>query len=104
MERLTKRHGKHAVQIGAETRRNDLGWQRLAEIEDLAEQGRLAELPVQEGTQVYILWGPKYRAGKNEYGINTGEFRLSDMPNLNKTVFITRAEAEARLAELEGEK
>ena len=44
MERLTKRHGKHAVQIGAETRRNDPGWQRLAEIEDLAEQGMLVEL------------------------------------------------------------
>ena len=38
MERLTKRHGKHAVQIGAETRRNDPGWDRLAILEDLEEQ------------------------------------------------------------------
>lgn len=37
MERLTKRHGKHAVQIGAETRRNDPGWDRLADLEDMAE-------------------------------------------------------------------
>lgn len=39
MGRLTKRHGKHAVQIGGETRRNDVGWLKLAEYEDLEEQG-----------------------------------------------------------------
>ena len=43
MERLTKRHGKHAVQIGGETRRHDVGWLRLAELEDMMEQGKLVE-------------------------------------------------------------
>lgn len=43
MGRLTKRHGKHAVQIGGETRRHDVGWLRLAHYEDLEEQGRLIE-------------------------------------------------------------
>ena len=41
MTRLTRRHGKHAVQIGGETRRNDVGWLRLADYEDLEEQGLL---------------------------------------------------------------
>ena len=43
MGRLTKRHGKHAVQIGAETRRNDIGWLKLADYEDMEEQGKLIE-------------------------------------------------------------
>lgn len=43
MGRLTKRHGKYAIQIGGETRRNDVGWLKLAEYEDLVEQGRLIE-------------------------------------------------------------
>ena len=43
MGRLTKRHGKHAVQIGGETRRNDVGWLRLADYEDMEEAGRLIE-------------------------------------------------------------
>lgn len=44
MGRLTKKHGKLAVQIGGETRRNDIGWLRLAQYEDLVEQGRLIEV------------------------------------------------------------
>ena len=39
MGRLTKRHGKYAVQIGAETRRHDEAWLKLAHYEDLEEQG-----------------------------------------------------------------
>ncbi|WP_269478272.1 hypothetical protein [Hominibacterium faecale] len=74
MERLTKRHGKHAVQIGAETRRNDPGWQRLAEIEDLAEQGRLVELPydVKIGDTIYdavLCDDGNYRIVKMEVGL-----------------------------------
>lgn len=38
MSRLTKRHGKHAVQIGAETRRHDKAWNELARYEDAMEQ------------------------------------------------------------------
>lgn len=41
--RLTRRHGKHAVQIGGETRRNDIGWLALADYEDLEGDGRLIE-------------------------------------------------------------
>ena len=38
MGRLTKRHGKHAVQIGGETRRHDKAWNELARYEDAMEQ------------------------------------------------------------------
>ena len=45
MDRLTKRHGKHAVQIGGETRRNDIGWLALADYEDLEVAGQLIVTP-----------------------------------------------------------
>ena len=35
MERLTKREGKHTIRIGNEWRRHDVGWDKLAEYEDL---------------------------------------------------------------------
>ena len=69
---------------------------------DLEEQGRLLELPCAVGDEVFIIWGPRYRAGRSVYGINTGKFRLSDIRNLNNTVFTTREAAEAKLAEMEG--
>lgn len=75
---------------------------KLAHYEDLEEQGRLIELPCAEGDEVFIIWGPRYRAGRTVYGINTAKFRLSDIPNLNKTVFVTKEAAEAKLAEMEG--
>lgn len=48
MKRLTKREGKHTVRIGNEWRRHDPVWDRLAEYEDLEEQGRLIILTVQD--------------------------------------------------------
>lgn len=54
MSRLTKRHGKYAVQIGAETRRNDEAWLKLAHYEDLEEQGRLIVIePVKDYEEHY---------------------------------------------------
>jgi hypothetical protein len=38
MKRLTKREGKHTIRIGNEWRRHDVGWDKLAEYEDLEEQ------------------------------------------------------------------
>lgn len=74
---------------------------KLAHYEDLEEKGRLIELPCAVGDEVFIIWGPRYRAGRSVYGINTGKFRLSDIQNLNNTVFTTREAAEAKLAEME---
>lgn len=75
---------------------------KLGRYETLEDKGRLMELPCAEGDEVFIIWGPRYRAGRTVYGINTAKFRLSDIPNLNKTVFVTKEAAEAKLAEMEG--
>lgn len=48
-ERLTEREGKHTVRIGNEWRRHDPVWDKLADYEDLEEQGRLIILPEDEG-------------------------------------------------------
>ena len=48
MNRLTKREGKHTVRIGNEWRRHDPVWDKLAEYEDLEEQGRLIILTVED--------------------------------------------------------
>ena len=101
MERLTKRHGKHAVQIGAETRRNDPGWDRLADLEDMAEQGRLIELPVPEGAEVWKIAYQRRHDKADYFGIKPCKFELILLERFRDTVFKTKAEAEARLAELE---
>lgn len=73
---------------------------RLAELEDKIEEGKLVELPCKIGDTVYIV-GQKYRAGKYEEFINTGKFRYSDIEKFGDTVFLTREAAKARLKELE---
>lgn len=73
---------------------------RLGQLEDKIEAGKLAELPCKVGDTVYIV-GRKYRAGSYESFINTGKFTYSDMENIGYTVFLTREAAEARLKELE---
>lgn len=74
---------------------------KLACYEDLEERGQLVVLPCKVGDTVYIIGG-KYRAGRFEWWINTGKFRLSDLEKIGKTVFLTREEAEAALREMEG--
>lgn len=51
MKRLTKREGKHTIRIGNEWRRHDVGWDRLAEYEDLEEQ---ISLKIQENDKLVI--------------------------------------------------
>lgn len=69
---------------------------RLAEYEDLEEQGKLVILPCKVGETVFII-GSKYRSGKVDKWINTGKFRLSDIEKIGKTVFLTHEEAEEAL-------
>lgn len=52
---------------------------------------------IRTGDPVFVAGG-KYRHGSIEYWINTGKFRLSDVGKLGKTVFLTREEAEAKIA------
>lgn len=75
-------------------------YKHLAEYEDLEEQGLLLKLPCKIGDAVYIV-GYKYRQGGYEKFINTGKFRYSDLDKLNKTVFLTKEEAEKALERLE---
>lgn len=101
MERLTKRHGKHAVQIGSETRRHDVGWLRLAELEDLKEQGRLIELPCALDTEVYFIG----QDSDGTYEIHSMNLCSYDQcANLGKGIgewlYLDKEEVEAKLKEL----
>lgn len=53
---------------------------------------------IRTGDPVFVAGG-KYRHGSIEYWINTGKFRLSDVGKLDLTVFLTREDAEAKVAE-----
>ena len=116
MERLTKRneHGKaYYPYCFKENTCDGLGTseqcdmcdfdqnvcEKLAEYEDLEEQGRLIVLPCKTGDTIYIT-GSRYRHGRIESWINTGKFRISDMEELCKHIFLTKEEAKKALAEM----
>lgn len=98
---------------------------RLAELEDKIEDGTLVELPCKVGDTLYF---PQYycdsrgcsmheqsyccgckemitRERNNEkYIIATKNCEWSDIPTIGKKYFVTRAEVEARLKELQSDK
>ena len=88
---------------------------KLAEYENLEEQGRLVKLPCKIGTKVYdITWwdnvqekvvvkGKTYYRTVHKHKVTKLPFTYSDIDNFGKTVFLTKAEAEAKLKELRGE-
>ena len=85
---------------------------KLADYEDLEEQGRLIILPCKIGTEVYdINWwdnvqekivvkGKTYYRTVHKHKVTKLPFTYSDIDNFGKTVFLTREEAEAKLKEL----
>ena len=96
--------------------------EKLAEYEDLEEQGRLVKLPCKIGDTIYEIHYTNrqyvihshvvskfvimpYRFPRveiyfeNENGFSTSDF----LGQLNEDLFLTRTEAEAKLAELIGE-
>lgn len=87
---------------------------RLAEYENLEEQGRLVKLPCKIGTEVYdITWwddvqekvvvkGKAYYRTVHKHKVTKLPFTYSDIDNFGKTVFLTKSEAEAKLKELRG--
>ena len=125
MKRLTKREGKHTIRIGNEWRRHDVGWDKLAEYEDLEEQGLLLRLPLPEGSTVFIidccfdckhnyecpLPYDKYKCEDDirceheykEYWVKDAKFNHHMMNFIGETVFLTREETEQKLKELKGE-
>ena len=87
---------------------------KLAEYEDLEEQGRLIKLPCKIGTKVYnITWwddvqekvvvkGKTYYRTIHKHKVSKSTFGYTDIEEIGKTVFLTKSEAEAKLKELRG--
>jgi hypothetical protein len=128
MERLTRRSangtGVYATPSGEpvkwENNRHNV-LQKLADYEDLEEQGRLIKLPCKVGDTVYEIHYTNrqyvilshvvskfviipYRFPRVEiYFENENGFSTSDLlGQLNEDLFLTRVEAEAKLEELRG--
>ena len=86
---------------------------KLAEYEDLEEQGRLVKLPCKIGTEVYdITWwdnvqekvvvkGKTYYRTVHKHKVTKLPFTYSDIDNFGKTVFLTKSEAKQKLKEME---
>ena len=74
-------------------------YRRLKEYEDLEEQDRLIKLPCKVGTDIYYILGVP---NETPCTIDSCVFELSDIHKIGKTLFLTKAEAEAKLKELRG--
>ena len=109
MERLTYRTTKGEA-IGNSSIA-DIGdiLEKLAEYEDLEEQGLLLRLPCKVGTTVYnTTWwddiqekvkvdGKTFYRTLHKHKVSKSTFSLVDIYNFGKTVFLTKAEAEQKL-------
>lgn len=73
---------------------------RLVELAEADKDGRVVVLPCKVGDTVYIL----RRAFDGADVVGETELWWDDIPQLGKTVFLTREEAENALQEMEGKK
>lgn len=71
--------------------------EKLAEYEDLEEQGLLVRLPCKVGTEVYYILGIP---NKTPCAIDKCVFKLSDIDKIGESLFLTREEAENKLEEM----
>lgn len=88
--------------------------EKLAAYEDAEEQGLLLRLPCKVGTEVYnITWwddvqekvvvkGKTYCRTFHKHKVTKSTFSYFDIDEFGKTIFLTKAEAEAKLKEMEG--
>ena len=88
---------------------------KLAEYEGLEEQGLLLRLPCKIGTKVYnITWwddvqekvvvkGKTYYRTIHKHKVSKSTFGYTDIEEIGKTVFLTKAEAEQKLKEMESD-
>ena len=103
MERLTKRNSDGIV--GTELKYYNYNnfqkmARKLAEYEDLEEQGRLIKLPCKVGDTVYHVVQGRIVEVSN---VDLFFLLLSVAENrFNNSVFLTKSEAEAKLKELRG--
>ena len=88
-------------------------FEKLEEYEDLEEQGLLLRLPCKVGTKVYAInrivdYGEIGDEATYSYSIVEREFQIYMMMDygklvFGKTVFLTKAEAEQKLKEMESD-
>ena len=89
--------------------------EELKQYRDLEEQGLLLRLPCKIGTTVYnITWwddvqekvkvdGKAFYRTVHKYKVSKSKFSLVDIYDFGKTVFLTKAEAEQKLKEMESD-
>lgn len=75
-------------------------FKKLADYEDLEDQGLLVRLPCKVGTEVYYILGIP---NKMPCVIEKCVFKLSDIDKIGESLFLTREEAEKKLEELKNE-
>ena len=74
---------------------------KLADYEDAEEQGLLLRLPIAIGSEVWKIITQRDNFTDIPYKIvSRVDFRLDMLPDLGKTVFLTREEAEKALADM----
>ena len=90
-------------------------FEKLAEYEDLEEQGLLLRLPCPIGTTVYnTTWwdcvqekvkvdGKTFYRTVHKHKVSKSKFSPIDIYNFGKTVFLTKDEAKNRLKEMESD-
>lgn len=98
MERLTDSN-KEIPSLKNERKWLDMYF-KLKEYEDAEENGLLVRLPCELGTFVY---GISSKRGKDDLNVYRTFFGYKDIDQLGKTVFLTKAEAKAKLKEMEDE-
>lgn len=88
---------------------------KLAEYENLEEQGLLLRLPCPIGTTVYnTTWwdditetvkvnGKTFYRTVHKHKVSKSTFSLFDIKDFGKTVFLTQVEAEQKLKEMESD-
>ena len=89
--------------------------EKLADYEDAEEQGLLLRLPCPIGTTVYkTTWwddvqekvkvdGKTFYRTVHKHKVSKSTFSLLDIYDFGKTVFLTQAEAEQKLKEMESD-
>jgi len=77
----------------------------LSKVVELLKSDRLIELPCKVGDTVWKIATQRDNYDDHEYKIvMRSSFRLDFLPAMGKTIFLTKEEAEAKLAENDGNK
>lgn len=69
---------------------------QLSGCDHFQDRSMFLELPCPIGSTVYVI-GHRYRAGRDEWWINTGKLRPSDLEKIGERVFLTYEDAKAKI-------